>query len=199
MNKPGEPNPKKHLPNLLSLSRIVLGLLFFFLLRKSLAVTAALCLAFIGAGMLTDYLDGTLARRNNTVTLAGKWIDPLSDFTFFFFVYLSFHLLGLMPLVLLLLFLGREISMYTVLRPLYYLRNMDPGAKIPGKIKTVFQNIGSAVITFLVLLHRLQLLGFGLLRSISLVLLSLMVAMSLISMYWYVKPLVAGRRSRSKS
>ncbi len=199
MSTSGEPNAKKHLPNLLSLSRIVLGLLIFFLLRKPLAVTAGLCLAFIGAGMITDYLDGTLARRNNTVTLAGKWIDPLSDFTFFLFVYLSFYLLGLMPLVLLLLFLGREISMYTVVRPLYYLRGMDPAAKIPGKIKTVFQNIGSAVITFLVLLHRLQLLGLGPLRSVSLVLLSLMVAMSLISMYWYVKPLVADRRSRSKS
>jgi cardiolipin synthase len=144
----------------------------------------------MAVGMITDYLDGTLARRNNLVSLAGKWIDPLSDFAFFFFVYLSFYTVSLMPLILLILFLLREISMYAVVRPLYILKDMDPAAKTPGKIKTVFQNAGSSIITFLAIGYRLEILSFSILRFVAIPLLSLMVAISLASMYWYVKPLV---------
>ncbi len=199
MKKTSEVNVQNHLPNILSLSRILLGALFFLLLRRATAVPAAVCLAIIGAGMLTDYLDGKLARRNNLVTLAGKWIDPICDFTFFFFVYLSFFKLGLMPLVLFILFLIREASMYGLIRPLYFVRKIDPAAKIPGKVKTVFQNIGSAVITFLILLERLGLFDRQLTRLISVPLLSLMVALSLLSVYWYVKPLVGSRRKPRQS
>ena len=188
-----EVQPRKHLPNVLSLSRVLLGVLFFLLFRRSTTVSTAICLGIMAVGMITDYLDGTLARRNNLVTLAGKWIDPLSDFAFFFFVYLSFYTVSLMPLLLLILFLLREISMYTVVRPLYILRKLDPAAKTPGKIKTVFQNAGSAIITFLAIGYRLGILSFSILRAVSVPLLSLMVTISLVSMYWYVKPLV--RRS----
>jgi len=177
---------------MLSLSRILLGVLFFLLFRRSTTISTAICLGIMAVGMITDYLDGTLARRNNLVTLAGKWIDPLSDFAFFFFVYLSFYTVSLMPLILLILFLLREISMYAIVRPLYILRKLDPAAKTPGKTKTVFQNVGSSIITFLAIGYRLEILSFSILRAVSIPLLSLMVAISLVSMYWYVKPLVSG-------
>jgi cardiolipin synthase len=182
--------PRKHIPNLLSLSRIGLGVLFFLLFPRSTTLSTALCLGIIVLGMVTDYLDGTLARRNNLVTMAGKWIDPLSDFSFFFFVYLAFYTTSLMPLTLLVLFLLREISMYTAVRPLYIKRRMDPAAKLPGKLKTVIQNTGSSIITTLAIGYHLELLSMSTLRSVSIPLLSLMVTVSLGSMYWYVKPLI---------
>jgi cardiolipin synthase len=182
--------PRRHIPNLLSLSRIVLGVLFFLLFRRPAPINAAVCLGIIVLGMITDYLDGKLARRNNLVTMAGKWIDPLSDFSFFFFVYLAFYTVSLMPLVLFVLFLLREVSMYTAVRPLYIKRRMDPAAKLPGKLKTVFQNTGASIITALCFLHHLEFLPFSTLRAVSVPLLSLMVATSVASMYWYVKPLV---------
>jgi CDP-diacylglycerol--glycerol-3-phosphate 3-phosphatidyltransferase len=182
--------PRRHIPNLLSLSRIVLGVLFFLLFSRGTPVNTTICLGIIVAGMITDYLDGTLARRNNLVTMAGKWIDPISDFSFFFFVYLSFYTVSLMPLVLLLLFLLREISMYTAVRPLYIKRRMDPAAKMPGKLKTVFQNAGASIITTLAIGYHLELLSFSTLRAVSVPLLSLMVAVSLGSMYWYIRPLI---------
>jgi cardiolipin synthase len=182
--------PRKQIPNLLSLSRVVLGVLFFLLFRRGTPVNIAVCLVVIVAGMITDYLDGTLARRNNLVTMVGKWIDPISDFSFFFFVYLAFYAVSLMPLILLLLFLLREISMYTAVRPLYIKRRMDPAAKTPGKLKTVFQNAGASIITVLAMGYHLELLSFAALRTVSIVLLSCMVAVSLGSMYWYVKPLI---------
>jgi CDP-diacylglycerol--glycerol-3-phosphate 3-phosphatidyltransferase len=192
----------RQIPNLLSLSRILLGVLFFVLFRKHSALTAAICLGLIVAGMITDYLDGTLARRNNLVTMAGKWIDPISDFSFFFFVYLAFYVTALMPLVLLILFLLREISMYTAVRPMYIKLRMDPAAKTPGKLKTVFQNTGASVITILAFLFHLGLLSLPTLRTSAVVLLSLMVGVSLGSMYWYVKPLVepqSGEPERRKT
>jgi CDP-diacylglycerol--glycerol-3-phosphate 3-phosphatidyltransferase len=182
--------PHKHIPNILSLSRVGLGVLFFLLFRLSTAFSTALCLGIIALGMITDYLDGSLARRNNLVTSAGKWIDPLSDFSFFFFVYLAFYTAALMPLILLVLFLLREISMYTAVRPLYIKRRMDPAAKIPGKLKTVLQNTGASIITILVIAYNLEVLSRATLRAVSIPLLCLMVATSLGSMYWYVKPLV---------
>lgn len=189
--------PHKHIPNLLSLSRILLGVLFLILFRHGTPANAAICLGFIVLGMITDYLDGALARRNNLVTMAGKWIDPLSDFSFFFFVYLTFYTVSLMPLILLVLFLLREISMYTVVRPLYIKRGMDPAAKTPGKLKTVFQNTGASIITALTIVHNLGLLSFITLRAVSVPMLALMVVTSLGSMYWYVKPLI-GQEGENK-
>jgi CDP-diacylglycerol--glycerol-3-phosphate 3-phosphatidyltransferase len=190
---------RKHLPNLLSLSRIILGVLFFLLFRRGTPANTAICLGIIFAGMITDYLDGRLARRNNLVTMAGKWIDPLSDFSFFFFVYLSFYATSLMPLILLILFLLREISMYTAVRPLYIKRRMDPAAKTPGKLKTVLQNAGTAIITTLAIGYHLELLSFSTLRAVSVPLLSLMVAVSLGSMYWYIKPLIQPEEGEPQS
>jgi CDP-diacylglycerol--glycerol-3-phosphate 3-phosphatidyltransferase len=191
--------PHKNVPNLLSLSRIGLGVLFFLLFRRFTSLSAALCLGIIVLGMITDYLDGTLARRNNLVTMAGKWIDPLSDFSFFFFVYLAFHTAALMPMVLLVLFLLRELSMYTAVRPLYIKRGMDPAAKMPGKLKTVLQNAGAAIITTLAIAYHLDLLSMSVLRSVSIPLLSLMVAVSLGSMYWYVRPLIGPEADSGES
>lgn len=185
--------PKALIPNLLSLSRIVMGAAFLLLLTRNTVLTTLIAVALILISLATDYLDGQLARRHNTVTLFGKWIDPFSDFTLFFFVYYSFHLLGLMPLVLLLLFLGRELSMYLVIRPLYMLRKLDPGAKLPGKIKTALQIGGSLVILVLLFLQQLTLLPAPLVRGISFYILLVLIAASVSSLYWYVRPLVPSR------
>jgi phosphatidylglycerophosphate synthase len=76
---------------------------------------------------------------------------------------------------------------------------MDPAAKLPGKLKTVFQNAGASIITLLAVGLHLELLSLRTLRLISIPLLSLMVAVSLGSMYWYLRPLVEqGREAPEK-
>jgi CDP-diacylglycerol--glycerol-3-phosphate 3-phosphatidyltransferase len=148
--------------------------------------------------MITDYLDGALARRNNLVTMAGKWIDPLSDCIFFLFVYLAFYSVSLLPLVLLILFLLRELLMYTVVRPLYIRNRMDPAAKLPGKLKTVLQIVGSCIVTVIMIGYRIDILSFPTTRIITIPLLSIMVATSLASMYWYVRPLLGPEGGRHR-
>jgi phosphatidylglycerophosphate synthase len=70
--------------NLLSLTRIPLGLTF-------LAVNDATTLAVIvGAGALTDMLDGLVARWTNTRTEIGALLDPFCDRIFVFFALVSF-------------------------------------------------------------------------------------------------------------
>ena len=123
---------RRNIPNILSLSRVPLGVLFF-LFMASLSVTRVVsALLIIVVSLCTDYLDGTLARKQNTVSTFGKWIDPLADFIFFFFVYLSFFLLGIMPRFLFALFLARELTQHGVVRPVSMARKLDWEQRPPG-------------------------------------------------------------------
>jgi CDP-diacylglycerol---glycerol-3-phosphate 3-phosphatidyltransferase len=68
-----------NLPNLVTMSRILVSPLFAVLMRdsrKGRRYLAALLFALAGA---TDYLDGHLARRTGTVTRLGQFLDPLAD------------------------------------------------------------------------------------------------------------------------
>jgi cardiolipin synthase len=181
----------RHLPNLLSVSRMAMGPAFFFLFRLPAPWAPLACGAVLAASGATDLLDGSLARRNRTVSLLGKWLDPLSDFAFFFFVYLTFWLAGLMPLALFVLFLVREFLMYAVLRPLSMVRRLDPAARLPGKIKTVAQSACSGIVLALLLATSLAWLPAGLLPGVPRWVLAVPVALSVGSLYWYIRPLVA--------
>ena len=64
------------IPNLLSLLRLLLIPVVVFLVARGHNTAALLLILF---GMVTDILDGYLARRLNQVTELGKIIDPLGD------------------------------------------------------------------------------------------------------------------------
>lgn len=64
------------IPNLLSLGRLVLTPLLVWLILEERAIPAGLLFAVMG---ITDYLDGYIARRTNTVTDLGTTLDPVSD------------------------------------------------------------------------------------------------------------------------
>jgi len=180
----------RHLPNILSFSRIAIGLIIFLLLKEATLFSTIIAMVLLIVGLLTDYYDGKLARKNNTVTLFGKWVDPFSDFVLFFFIYLSFYALKLMPLVLFILFLARELSMYLVIRPLSMVKNLDSGAKMPGKIKTALQIAGSLLILAMLITNQLGFIPYHLLDAISKYILILLVTVSVVSLYWYIKPLI---------
>lgn len=66
----------KHIPNILSVFRIVLIPFFVWQMQEGQTLTAAVILIVSG---LTDFLDGFLARRFHWVSNVGKVLDPLSD------------------------------------------------------------------------------------------------------------------------
>jgi CDP-diacylglycerol--glycerol-3-phosphate 3-phosphatidyltransferase len=181
----------RNLPNFLSVSRTLLGPAFLLLFHLPAPWGPVACGAVMAASGATDLLDGILARRNNTVSLLGKWLDPLSDFAFFLFVYLTFWLNGLMPLAYFVLFLSREFLMYAVIRPLSMVRHLDPAAKLPGKLKTIAQSAASGLVLALLLAVHLRWLPAGLLPAAAWGIMAAPVALSVASLYWYIRPLVS--------
>jgi CDP-diacylglycerol--glycerol-3-phosphate 3-phosphatidyltransferase len=189
----------RHLPNMLSLSRFAMGLAFFFLFRLTGPWGPLACGAVMAASGATDLLDGILARRNQAVSLLGKWLDPLTDFIFFLFVYLTFWRAGLMPLLYFVLFLSREFLMHAVIRPLSMVRRLDPAAKLPGKLKTIAQSAGCGLVLALLLATRLGWLPAGLLPSAAFWILAAPIALSVGSLYWYIRPLAASAAASGRT
>jgi CDP-diacylglycerol--glycerol-3-phosphate 3-phosphatidyltransferase len=68
-----------NLPNTISLVRIgVIPVLFFLLLSPGPLMSIVIAVLFIAAA-LTDLLDGHVARRYHIVTTMGKFLDPIAD------------------------------------------------------------------------------------------------------------------------
>jgi CDP-diacylglycerol---glycerol-3-phosphate 3-phosphatidyltransferase len=67
------------LPNLLSLSRILVIPLLVYLLTFPDRTSALLAASLFLFASVTDYFDGYLARRNKSVSDVGKILDPLAD------------------------------------------------------------------------------------------------------------------------
>jgi len=66
----------RNIPNLLTISRMLIAPVFFFLFINNYYYLALACFFFAS---ITDFLDGFLARRFNVVSKFGKLYDPLAD------------------------------------------------------------------------------------------------------------------------
>ena len=125
----------RRLPNVLSLSRFLLAVLFVPAGRPGRI--ALICLA--GA---TDFLDGWLARRTNTTTRWGALVDPISDRVFVLVAIVVYVLNAELSVVESLLLLSRDIATalgFVVARTVPRLRSVELKARFPGKIVTVLQ------------------------------------------------------------
>jgi len=128
-------NTLRGVPNLLSLSRLLLAVLF--IPAGSAGRVALICIA--GA---TDFLDGWLARRTNTATRWGAIVDPIADRLFVLVAIVVYVLNGELSIVQMLLLLPRDIATalaFLVARAVPSLRAVEFKARFPGKIVTVFQ------------------------------------------------------------
>jgi CDP-diacylglycerol--glycerol-3-phosphate 3-phosphatidyltransferase len=67
------------LPNLLSLFRIAIVPVVVALLEWPGAVPRAIAAALFVVACITDYFDGWLARRRQSTTVLGQFLDPLAD------------------------------------------------------------------------------------------------------------------------
>jgi cardiolipin synthase len=98
----------RHLPNLLSVLRLLAAPLAAFLIVAG-ADTAAL-LVFILAGA-SDAADGFIARRWGHTSRFGAWLDPAADKLLMLACFVALYRTGAVPLWLAALVVGRDISL----------------------------------------------------------------------------------------
>ncbi|MDE0482524.1 MAG: CDP-alcohol phosphatidyltransferase family protein [Candidatus Poribacteria bacterium] len=139
-------HPFLRLANLLTFSRLLLTLPFFFFFRAKLMLPAAI---IFGLAALTDYLDGIIARKQG-VTSFGSFMDSIVDKILVgtalisFYLFQSEHLddgVSLIPIWMVLVILGREVIV-TALRILCVAKHGEViSANRWGKYKTTSQVI----------------------------------------------------------
>jgi CDP-diacylglycerol--glycerol-3-phosphate 3-phosphatidyltransferase len=154
----------RHLPNLLSLFRILLvPLLVVVLLTKFEGKE------FVGLGVfllasLTDLLDGWVARRFRLETRLGKLLDPAADKILTAAAFISLVELnpGVVPAWMVVTIISRELAV-SALRSFAAAEHVVIGASLAGKVKTGVQVVAIS----LVIIYN-QLGEFGHLAPISL-------------------------------
>ncbi|HCF96426.1 MAG: CDP-diacylglycerol--glycerol-3-phosphate 3-phosphatidyltransferase [Verrucomicrobiota bacterium] len=136
-----------NLANKLTLTRILLAVLFLLMLLSGLpgGTTAALVTFIIAS--LTDYFDGHIARSRNMITNFGKLMDPLADKIMVSSAFIAFVGLHWIPSWIAVAIIGREFAV-TGLRNLAASQGKVVPADGFGKAKTVSQIV--AIITILV-------------------------------------------------
>jgi phosphatidylglycerophosphate synthase len=80
-----------HLPNVLSVLRIISGYLVIILYDPSNPKKLAIALVVALVGELTDHLDGAIARRLNVTSKRGYILDGLGDRAFYSALILTFY------------------------------------------------------------------------------------------------------------
>jgi len=127
------------LPNLLSLYRLILGLIFPFLWLKK--VQPKILLLLIGTAILSDTFDGNIARIFQQKTDLGKILDPIADKVFINMLFVLLYLNKNLSLTFLLIILGRDIAILSGATILFlkYPGQINFKPTYLGKTCTVFQ------------------------------------------------------------
>jgi cardiolipin synthase len=134
----------KHIPNALTLFRLVLIAPFLVFLYRHEYVNAFYMFMLAG---LTDGLDGWLARYFNWQSPLGSFIDPLADKLLVASSFISLALLGELPWWLVILVFMRDltISMGVMAWFWFVQRKLDFEPTLLSKINTTLQ---LALVTF---------------------------------------------------
>ncbi len=130
--------PRKITPNIITTSRIIIGVLLFTLLFFFKIENKIMIISLFFFGVLTDLLDGSVARGKNMVTELGSMLDPVADRIIIvtIAVYSLFGSHKWLLLVLLLIEVANTfVSIYYKTKKVYLQSN------IFGKTKMVMQSL----------------------------------------------------------
>jgi CDP-diacylglycerol--glycerol-3-phosphate 3-phosphatidyltransferase len=129
------------LPNVLTYLRMAtIPVIVVLLVPPSSKLALNLAFMFYCVASITDYLDGILARRWNTVTSIGKLLDPLADKLLTTAVLIMLIPYGKVDAWLVFLIVGREIVI-TGLRSIAVAHGMIIDASRMGKNKMISQTL----------------------------------------------------------
>ena len=167
-----------NLPNALTLLRIFLVPVLVVVLLTRAEGHVFLGAAIFGLAVLTNYLDGYLARRRNEVTRLGILLDPLADKLLTAAAFLSLVELDAVPAWMVMIILGREFVV-TGLRNVAAGRGLLIPASGLGKGKMVAQVIS----IFLLLLGR----RYAILQRPGMIVLRVVVVLAFVSAVDYFR------------
>ncbi len=140
----------RHLPNKITILRIILIPIFIFLLlynfsgeivllgSRKIDINIFMATIIFIIAAITDFLDGYLARKYNLVTNIGKFLDPLADKLLVCSAFIVMIELNLIPSWFVVCVITREFAV-TGLRMLALEQGEVIAAGILGKLKTVMQ------------------------------------------------------------
>lgn len=162
-----------NLPTALTVSRIILCPFFLaiYLYPSRFGLTgplqAFLLILLMFFMLITDALDGYLARKWKIVTRIGKLLDPMSDCIVFLSIFFCFTRGPIdLPLWIPIVMMVREISV-VYLRSLIALQQQAMGARWTGKFKTIVQSLALGITLFGLLLKAEGVVGIELLQEAS--------------------------------
>jgi len=133
-----------NLPNLLTLSRILLVPLLVVALLTKFEGKEYVALAVFLVAAATDVLDGWLARRQRKITRLGKLLDPAADKILMSAAFISLVELNVAPAWMVVVIVAREFAV-SALRSFAASDNVVIAADLSGKVKTVVHTVAVAV------------------------------------------------------
>lgn len=140
---------KLNLPNILTISRIVITPFFLLtILMENLPHRFLIACIIFSVASITDAVDGHLARKNNQITNFGKFLDPIADKVLTTSALLAFMSMGLCNIWIVMLVLTREFAIASV-RMIAAAGGVVIPANVWGKIKTVTQMVFTILIMLL--------------------------------------------------
>jgi len=145
------------LSNFISLLRVLLVFPAIYYLQKPDSNIILIILIIII--VLSDMLDGYIARRAHEVTHVGMWLDPLADSIVIVSITFYLAILGNFPMWFFIFFIARYA---TISLPGLYLINHTHfmnSANIPGKIAT-------ALVSITIILHIFPIPSFEYLNTV---------------------------------
>ena len=150
-----------NLPNILTMSRLMLTLGFIFCLTKAGLGAIVMAIVLFTCASLTDFYDGYFAKRWNLISDFGKIMDPIADKFLTlaaFFIFARMHIVAEWMFYIIFI---REV-LVTVSRLMVMKKGRYLAAERAGKCKTVFQIIAIAfILIFLMLREASPLMPWG--------------------------------------
>ncbi len=149
-----------NLPNVLTLSRIVLAVLLVFLLEQGSLNADILAVIVFTIASLTDFYDGHLAQQKGLVSNFGKIMDPIADKILLLSVLGVLAHIGLVPWWMFIVIAVREVLVTASRLVAMYRKGQVLAAERAGKIKTVTQIIAVSVILIYLVVQQSDLCSF---------------------------------------
>ena len=155
-----------NLPNIISLSRLVLALAFVLVSEPWDRIS------LIAVAGFTDFMDGWLARHRKDESTAGALLDPLADRIFVLVAISTYLVEGMLTTGQYFIFLTRDIATavgFLVAKIVPTLRPAVFRARLLGKIVTVVQLITLVAIVLLPELTDVLIATIGIISAASIV------------------------------